>query len=440
MWKGIGKIALYVGIVLIPLFLRITFRPNSYYTATYEIGRNFAIIGFTILLLQILLAGRFKWITKSFGLDIVIRFHNYIALFATSILVLHPFLLAGGGNRWKLLYSLEVEWYIWAGRITLMILIIHVMISLYQSTLRITFETWRLVHDILAPLILIIAFIHVWNVGDYIQTIPTRLFWCTIFGVSLLLLLYHRGIRPFLLARSPYQVLDVIRETSDVWTIRLAPPKGEKRFDYKPGQFQFITFKRGRGLPEEEHHWTISSSPAEQGFVSSTIKELGDFTATIGQTRPGDLAIVHAPFGRFSYIFHPKEEGLVFLAGGIGITPFMSMLLYMRDVQSEHNVVLLYGNKTEDQIVFYKKLAEIEQGGFPRLKVVHVLEKPGKQWTGETGFIEREKIIRYCENNLLKNGYYVCGPPIFIDKIIKTLRGLGVPQSRIHSEIFSLLG
>ncbi|MDR4508666.1 MAG: ferredoxin reductase family protein [Candidatus Brocadiaceae bacterium] len=440
MWQGIGKIVLYVGIVLIPLFLRTIFRPNAFFPVTYEIGRNFALIGFTILLLQILLAGRFQWITKPFGLDIVIRFHNYIALFATSILILHPVLIAYGGDRWKLLYSLDVEWYIWAGRITLMILVIHVMASSFQAVLRISFETWRLIHDVLAPLILIVAFIHVWNVGDYIQAFPARLYWCAIFGVSLLLLLYHRGVRPFLIARSSYTVQEVIRETSDVWTIKLTPPKGKKRFDYKPGQFQFITFRRGRGLPEEEHHWTISSSPTEQDTVSATIKELGDFTATIGKTRQGDRADIHAPFGRFSYVFHPKEEGLIFFAGGIGITPFMSMLLTMRDTRSERNVVLMYGNKTEKDIVFYTKLAEIEQGGFPRLKVVHVLENPEKQWNGETGFIDREKIIRFCNNNLVKNGYYVCGPPVFIDIIMKTLRDLGVPRNRIHHEIFSLLG
>lgn len=440
MWQGTGRIVLYVGIVLIPLFLRTAFRPNSFFTVTHEIGRNFALIGFTILLLQIVLAGRFKWITKPFGLDIVIRFHNYMALFATSILMLHPILIAYGGGRWKLMYSLDVEWYIWAGRITLIILVIHVVMSLFQAALRITFETWRLTHDVLAPLILIGAFIHVWNVGDYIQAFPARLFWCTIFGVSLLLLLYHRGVRPFLIARSPYKVQEVVRETSDVWTIKLVPPEGKKRFDFKPGQFQFITFRRGRGLPEEEHHWTISSSPTEQGTVSATIKELGDFTATIGQTRKGDMADIHAPFGRFSYVFHPKEKGLVFFAGGIGITPFMSMLLHMKDVRSERNVVLLYGNKTQDEIVFYKKLSEIEQGGFPRLKVIHVLENPGKQWKGETGFIDRKKIMRMCKNGFVKNGYYICGPPVFIDKIMKTLRDLDIPPNCIHHEIFSLLG
>lgn len=99
MWKGTIKIILYVGIVLIPVVLRSLLSPNSYYSIEYEIGRNFALIGFTILLLQILLAGRFQWISKTFGVDIVIRYHKYMAIFATVLLVLHPLLLAYGGDK-----------------------------------------------------------------------------------------------------------------------------------------------------------------------------------------------------------------------------------------------------------------------------------------------------------------------------------------------------
>ncbi|HIE26514.1 TPA: hypothetical protein EYP66_04440 [Candidatus Poribacteria bacterium] len=74
---------------------------------------------------------------------------------------------------------------------------------------------------------------------------------------------------------------------------------GRSNLPLLPGQFHFIKLYREGGLPVEEHPFTISSSPTEKGFVSSTIKESGDFTATIGQTKPGDTASVQGPYGRF---------------------------------------------------------------------------------------------------------------------------------------------
>jgi predicted ferric reductase len=211
-----------------------------------------------------------------------------------------------------------------------------------------------------------------------------------------------------------------------------------RTFDYLPGQFQFVTFFRNRDLPVEEHHWTISSSPTERRYVSSTIKELGDFTSSIGKTKPRDTAAVHAPFGRFSYILHPNERDLVFIVGGIGITPLMSMLRHMRETQSENHVLLLYANKTEEDIVFRRELREIEAGGHPRLTTVHILSKASEKWQGETGYIDSEKIRRFCGNPTEKT-FYLCGPEALVDGVATFLRSEGVQDSHMHREIFSLV-
>jgi ferredoxin-NADP reductase len=233
-------------------------------------------------------------------------------------------------------------------------------------------------------------------------------------------------------------VIDVKKEAGQVWTVKLAPPEGTEVFDYLPGQFQFITLKRRKDLPVEEHHWTISSSPTEKGYVISTIKALGDFTATIGETKVGDTATVHGPFGRFSHVLHPDEESLVFIAGGIGVTPMMSMLRYMRDTKSKIPVILLYGNRREEEIVFKDELKEIERGGHPALKVIHVLSNPGENWSGATGYIDREKIQKYC-TDLKGKGFYTSGPPGLVKATVKNLLDLSMEDRRIHMEIFSFL-
>jgi len=440
MVRGLVYIVIYCVLVISPLLIVTFANPPSGQGIIYEIGKGFALIGFMILGLQAVLAARIKWIERPFGFDIVIRYHKHMAVFAAILILSHPLLLAFGGAGLALLTTLKIPWYLWAGKITLALLVITAVISLPQSPLRLSFERWRILHDTLFPAIIVLAFLHSSFIGMDFKSAVLRGLWVGMLALALLVFIYHRFVRPLLLDHHRYRVVAVRQETNNVWTVTLAPPKGERRYAYLPGQFQFITFHRGRGLPEEEHHWTISSSPTVKGSVSSTIKELGDFTVTIGQTKPGDTATIHAPFGRFSYVLHPDERDLVFVAGGIGITPLMGMLRHMRDTKAAIPVLLLYANKDEGEICFKKELAAIEKGRNPKLKVVHCLSGPAQGWKGETGRIDRERIERYCGKGIGKKAFYICGPPGLLEGTIATLKALGVPDGRMHIEIFSFLG
>jgi predicted ferric reductase len=440
MWKTVLLLFLYVALIVSPVVLVAIWGPQFGNPPLYEIGKRFALMGFMILALQVLLAGRLKWITRHFGFDILIRFHRYMGLFGVLLVVAHPLLLALGGAGWWLFTSTDVRWYIWVAKAVLTLLLLNIVLSLFQGRFRLKFEGWRRYHDILAPVIFILGFLHSRFAGGDFVIVPLQWFWAIMLGLSVAVFIYHRLIRPWRLSRRPYRVVDVQQESETVWTVKLVPPKGEKRYDYLPGPFHFLTFHRGRNLPVEEHHWTISSSPSEMDTISSTIKELGDFTATIGQTKPGDTATAHGAFGRFSYVLHPGEKNLVFIAGGIGITPLMSMLRHMRDTQSTISVVLLYGNRNEEDIVFRQELSEIETGGSPRLKVVHVLSKPREGWSGETGRIDGQKIQQFCGKNLREKAFYLCGPPALVSASIKNLRDLSVADAKIHVEVFAFLG
>lgn len=439
MWQGLSRIILHLLALWVPFIVIIFFQFHSDHALLSEIAKNFALLGFVVLILQPVLAGRFKWIERPFGLDILFRYHKYMGVFVACLLLLHPLLLVAAGGGLRLLFSLDVPWYIWVGKATLFLLLVNIGLSLYQSKLHLKFEKWRLTHDGLGVLIIVLAFTHSWFAGHDLEILPIKLLWVIALGAAVVTFVYHRIIRPLRLRRHSYSVADVQAETKNVWTVKLSPPEGEKKYDFLPGQFHFLTFHRDRNLPEEEHHWTISSSPTQKGYISSTIKELGDFTSTIGQTRPGDTATVHGPFGRFSYLLHPEEKDLVFISGGIGITPLMSMLRHMRDTQSTLPVLLLYASKNEEEVVFRKELNEIEAGGFPRLKLVLILSKPEKDWTGEKGYIDRKKIERYTERRIEGKGFYICGPPGLVDLTLRILGEFGVPDERIHLEIFSFL-
>ncbi|NIV91312.1 oxidoreductase, partial [candidate division KSB1 bacterium] len=340
------RIALYGAIVLSPLALSLVLGAGRQKGVALETGKSFALVAFAILVMQFVLAARLKWIERPFGLDSIFRFHKAMAILAVTLLIMHPLLLSVGTPGWFLLTSLDVPWYIWAGRVGLLVLLVQGVTSGFRGFLKIEFETWRLMHDILAPLILVIVFVHSWNAGSDLKAGAMKMLWVIFFGGSILTYVYHRGVRKLLLRRNGFRVKEVRQESHDVWTLRFEPEQGSERYDHLPGQFHFVTLYRRGDLPAEEHPFTIASSPT-QPFLESTIKQSGDFTGRIPETIEDDRATLHGPFGRFSYVLHPEQRQIVFIAGGIGVTPLMSMLRHMRDTQAGTDVLLIYANRTE---------------------------------------------------------------------------------------------
>jgi predicted ferric reductase len=435
-WAAIARIVLYIIAVITPLVLAAVLRPQAAGSLVYELGRNFALLAFTILALQFVVSARLKWMERPFGLDMIFRFHKAMGVFAVALLLIHPILLAAGSKSWFLLLN-NTRGYLVA-KIGLLMVLILAFISIFRLALKFDYEKWRFSHNIIAAPVLLIGFLHSWNLGSDVTKMPMRVLWIGLLVLAASAYLYHRVLRALWHRRHAYRVIEALNETPDVWTIKCAPPEGKKRYDYFPGQFHFIKLYRESGLPIEEHPFTISSSPTEEGFVISTIKESGDFTATIGQTKPGDAVSVQGPYGRFSYVFYPDERELVFIAGGVGITPLMSMLRHIRDTQADKDILLLYGSKTENDIIFRDELAEIETGEHPHLKVVHILSRPGNDWSGETGYVDQGKIERFCNGNLGDKAFYICGPPIMLDNVLQALSALGVADNRVHYERFAL--
>lgn len=435
--RAFSRIILYLFLLVLPLVMVTIYNLPPPDLFAYNLGRAFALAAFVIMALQFPLAARLKWIEQPFGLNLTFPFHRNMAILAALLLLVHPLLMAYGGGGWKLVWG-DNTWYIWVGRVTLAILLMSVIVSLGRVPLGIPFETWRLGHGISGPAILVLGFVHSWNASVDFSLTAMQGLWVILLLQAGAFYWYHRFYTPARLRRQPYRVEEVRQESHNVWTLKFSPPAGQSRFDFLPGQFQFVTLLRGRGLPEEEHHFTISSSPMESGYHTSTIKASGDFTATIGATRPGDLAAIEAPFGRFSYMLHPEARDLVFLAGGIGITPFMSNLRHMRDTQSDRRVLLLWANKTEADIIFREELADLESGARPEVKVVHVLSRPGDAWRGEKGHLDRERVHRLAGDRLARARFFLCCPPAMAASLLRFLPGLGVPEEHISLEYFSL--
>jgi predicted ferric reductase len=451
-WWGVLLCLAYPAMAVTPLALFVVLQPASDHWRLAEVGVDAAVVAFTLLALQFVLAARLAWVEAPFGLDLLMRFHRTMALVAVALLCAHPVLLAVGGHGWGLLMRWRVHWYVWAGRLALAVLLVHIACGVLRARLSLAYEAWRRLHNVAAMALLGLGFVHSAAMGDDMSTLAGRMIWSGLLTVATGAWLYGKWVRPLLMrcegSKHLFRVTNVKREGARVWTVDMQPLGGGRRFAYAPGQFQFVRF-HGQFIDGQEHPFTIASSPTNGPGISLTIKESGDFTYGIGRSvRVGDQASVQGPMGRFSHVFHPRERELVFVAAGVGITPMISMLRYMaavRDDEPRRRVVLVYTNRTPADILFQDELREIEAGGWPAMRIVHVLTQPPASWGGETGRVDAQRLLQWSSAAGAGAGaganeaaFYLCCPPAMTAALIHGLRRRGVSTARIHTDYFSI--
>lgn len=416
---AIFLILLYFAAVFAPLLTALVLGKRGRESFAYEVGLSAALVGFAMLLMQFVLASHAKWLDRHFEMGLVYRFHRATGIIVGALLLAHPLLLAAARRGWPLLIGLHQHLYIWIGRGALLALIVLAVQAAFRARLHLEYQKWQISHSLLAVAVLVSGFLHVMQAGGDWKLAAIKALWISLAGAGALAYAWRRFGLPLSWKKQPYRVTDVRQEAAGVFTVTAAPPPGVPVPAYLPGQYQYLTFQRG-GHVAEEHPFTLSSSPTEPGVLSSTIKGSGDFTKTVEKTQVGDTVLSDAPYGRFSYLLHPDEDSLVFLAGGIGVTPLISMLRHLRDTKTAKNVLLLYAAQTEADIAFREELTAMEAPDAPKVSIRYFLSKPGIGWQGETGRIN-ENALRRLVPDISGKGFYLCGPPAFIQGLAKVL-------------------
>lgn len=421
-------ISLYIALAILPLGLAIVVTPASDDPLAVDMGLAAGLVGFSLLAIQVALGSRIGLLDRIFGLDVVILFHRGMGIFATLLLLSHPVLIAIGTGHAKL-FGLRTSWQVDMGKAALVLLAMGVVFALWFRRFRVDYNMWRLFHKLMV-VVLLLGFIHSILIGPDLSNRFMATYWTAVFAIALLLFLWQNiGVQLFT-ARA-MTVTAVTKETHDTLTVEMKPRKGPL-FSYRPGQFMFLTFSAA-GLPNEEHPFTISSSPSDRDAITATIKQSGDFTSRINSIKPGDAAYVQGPFGLFGRAICDAPT-LVFIAGGVGITPFHSMINWMRDTGDTRTVTLICGSRTEEDIIFRKELRSLSAS----MTVHHVLSRPQPGWTGMKGHIDAD-IIKVCSaDSLLTADFYVCGPQAMMNDTITAIRSLGVPYNRIYMERFTI--
>lgn len=208
-------------------------------------------------------------------------------------------------------------------------------------------------------------------------------------------------------------------------------------FTHQAGQYLTIDLPvedpRGKRRP-----FTISSSPTEKGFVTITTRPgPSPFKQALNSLNAGFRIASKAPFGNF-ILPTDTSKPVVMLAGGIGITPFRSMLKFACDTKLSLPIILIYSNRTPGDIPFkteFDNLCRLNHY-FKPLYTITEPENSADKWNGLTGFID-EKMIRENVPDLENSIFYVCGPPGMVEAMLEHLKRMRIPDHRIRFEKFS---
>lgn len=207
--------------------------------------------------------------------------------------------------------------------------------------------------------------------------------------------------------------------------------------DFRPGQYFWVTLLDPPYDDEKgpRRHVTVVTSPNERGVLGLTTRMRDSaFKRSLAELPVGAEVEVEEPKGSF-VLPDETDQPYVFIAGGIGITVFRSMLRYIAEEGLPHRVTLVYSNRDRESAAFLDELIELERTN-PNLRVVlSMTDDP--EWKGETRRIDQDLLRDHLGEDLKSSTYLIAGPPPMVEGVAETLVTAGVPEDQIRPERFS---
>lgn len=233
------------------------------------------------------------------------------------------------------------------------------------------------------------------------------------------------------------RVGNIVVETPSVKTFRLLPASGEGviPFTFVPGQFLNVAFWIGGARMNRSY--SISSSPTQREYIDLTVRREPRGAVSrhiVDLLSVGGLIEASGPVGKFTFD-GTEAESIVLIAGGVGITPMMSIARYLTERSWPGDIFLIYVCRVPPDIIFAGELAALERAN-PRLHVTIAISRPhGTDWKGTRGHITAELLGKTIPN-IASRRVHLCGPPTMMDAIKAALTELGVPPDQVKTEAF----
>lgn len=401
-----------------------TFERDFFASVSTALAKITAFSGMAMFAWSLILSGRFKIFDSLFGgLDKMYGAHRLFGTLSMALLLIHPVALTLSNLPTRGMESLRL----WLAFDSLAILL--GMISLYgliifgawSAVTKVQHETFVLVHKVLG-LLFVLGAIHAFMAGSVLSSNPVLYWYMLVLSMIATAVFIHYSFLADVLHKSyAYKVESVTLLPGDVYDVRLKPKRRIVRF--QPGQFVYIKFDR---LAIHGYHPFTIASGKHSSELQFMIKSFGDFTASLGQLKEGDSVAIKGPYGRF-FMEDRRYEKHIWIAGGIGITPFLSKARSLSHNKQCPQIDLLYATKTKNEAVVLKNLENM-QHSIRSFHVTHLREN-------KFGIISLHDIKEHF-GTLEDRAIFICGPPVMLAAYQKQAEQLGV-ESQLHYEEFS---
>jgi predicted ferric reductase len=432
---ALGWIGAYLLITLLPLVILLIYPAPTGRGFWLEFSVGLGFVGLAMMALQFALTARINRIEASYGIDIILQFHRFTSIVAFFMVLTHPVILfIVQPETLQLLNFPQAPWRARMAVLSILAFIALVITTIWRKQLHIPYEPWRASHSTLSVLAVGLGFGHAIGVSNYLSLFWKALLWSVIVLLALWLILYIRLVKPWLMTQHPYVVEAVTPERGDVWTLVLRPLEHSK-FRFQPGQFAWLALNI-TPFSMREHPFSMSSSSEHPERLEFGIKAVGDFTRTIKDVQPGTRAYLDGPYGVFTSDRYPAAAGFVLIAGGIGITPILSILVTAAEKGDARPYLLIYANKSWEDVAYREVLESLKNR--LDLEIVHVLRQPLDDWAGEKGYVDTGLLQRYIPNYRGSRQYFICANPKMMDQVERSLYELKVPITHVHMEHYNL--
>jgi len=397
------------------------------------------MLALSALVCAAILPSRLRSLNRAFGIESVMEVHRFMGAAAAALVLAHlAAVVAADPAAVALLNFTQAPPRAQAAVAATAALVLLAGLGSARRYLRMRYETWRWLHVSLAAAVLLFSVLHVWLL-DHAVRVP-------IVNAALMLLVtavisaaVYRWIwRGMLDPSTEFVVREVRAESPTVSTLVLGPRRrhsGAASWAFAPGQFAWL--RLDRSPTAEEHPFTISSSSHDE-CTAFTVRHAGDFTRTLCTLPPGSPVWVDGPHGAFSGDIG-SCGGFVLIAGGVGITPMMSMLRTAADRRDHRPYRLVVVASAPEDLLFREEL------GFLRstldLEVTEVLRRPREGWDGHTGDLG-VSLLAFVLGSMRSPelvDWFLCGPPGLVGGALDVLDTLDVSPARIHTELFDFV-
>ncbi len=415
-----------IGLTIATMVLWFLFRPAGQPTSRYlgEILGTTAIVLFSC---SLVVATKAPFLERAFGgLDRMFLWHRWSAIAGVVLLFPHYILVTSVQNTISNTLGNALGFIALFGLVLLLLWALVPRLPVVGRRMRTNYQRWFTLHR-LTGLFVIAGLIHGFLVDPVLQHSTVLLVWyLAVAAIGTAAYLYRELLHPFFrhLWQHNYTVEAVNRLNQKTVEVILTPVA--QPVPFVAGQFVFVRFGGGHGW--ERHPFTISSAPQEP-LLHLSIKGLGDETRRLIDTlQPGVPARVGMAFGMFDYRSGGRQQ--VWIAGGIGITPFRSWIrAFPTEQPLEFNIDLYYTEQNEDEALFLDEIstAAVHDPTF----------RPHITYSQREGSLTTEHIAESCRGPLSESEIYMCGPRRMIQHFQQAFRTRGVPSARIHNEYFN---